>query len=163
MAGCHRLWCLNDFEHIIKEIPQEVISWRPEEPVDTNTVHTLYQGMRFICLHDDPRIKVIVIFNHAPLPNEISTFPSNCFCCHLLGCHVKSEMLCGEALTSQLLLRGTHATNFPVKDFSWSECDHLVGFHCGWHWWNLAWHLFHCLLNCFRCYIKQLNSCRCFS
>ncbi len=126
VAGCHRLWCLNDFEHIIKEIPQEVISWRPEEPVDTNTVHTLYQGMPFICLHDDPRIKVIVIFNHAPLPNEISTFPSNCFCCHLLSCHVKSEILCGEALTSQLLLRGTHATNFPVKDFSWSECDHLV-------------------------------------
>ncbi len=66
-AGCHRPWCLNDFEHIIKRYHRKS-SLEARKPVDTNTVHTLYQGMRFICLHDDPRIKVIVIFNHAHFP-----------------------------------------------------------------------------------------------
>lgn len=110
--------------------------------VDFDTSHStklgpFLQGMCFIHIQDDPRIKVTVILKHTLLPNEISTFPSKCVCQHLLGCLVKSEVLCSEA-TSQLILCGTHATDFPVKDCSWHKCDHLVGFHCGWHWGNLA-------------------------
>lgn len=56
----------------------------------------------------------------------------------------------------------TPAVNLLIH-LSWGESGHLMDFHCGWHWGNLARCSFYRLFHCFVSYIKKKNLlCRCF-
>jgi hypothetical protein len=83
VALCHRLWGLNDFKDVIKQVPEDIIPSRPEESVWPNTMHTFHLDMRFICAKDDAWIQLLIISEHAPLPKQLWTSPLDSL--HLLA------------------------------------------------------------------------------
>ncbi len=73
MALCHRLWGCNDFKYILKQVPEDIIPSWPEESVWPNTMHTFHLHMCFICAKDDAWIELLIISEHASLPNQLWT------------------------------------------------------------------------------------------
>ncbi len=188
MALCHRLWGCNDFKYILKQVPEDIIPSWPEESVWPNTMHTFHLHMCFICAKDDAWIQLLIISEHAPLPNQLWTSPLDFlfwlwipftgwlwilfngwlwipFTGWLWHCSwyllTKTETLCVEALAVKLLPCCAHAADISVYQFSWSQSNHLVDSHCSRDCWYLLWHFLHCTLNILILHKEQFHCCVC--
>ncbi|KAM9475472.1 uncharacterized protein Hap1MRO34_011274 [Clarias gariepinus] len=75
MTCCHVLWGRNQPEHILKWIPERILSHWPVVTIVSHSVHALNMNMCLTHFNNGSRVNLIVISDDTPLTNNVISIP----------------------------------------------------------------------------------------